>query len=204
MATMISTSVKAERRDRMEAEGECVGAGLLRGRKSPKRSTVGSRRLGRAESEADDGMGAGFALPDIGAAEAGLRLRPIQPDAHHIHRLRQSMAAHDDVHLPEAVGGRPRIVRLPGVTRVQVAEVTGLSALVSLLVFETCAATMPASSSTRRKLRALRSTPDIIARMANTAMKNIPQAIMTSSKEKAARAEWSGEGREARGVMREA
>jgi hypothetical protein len=50
----------------------------------------------------------------------------------------------------------------------------------------------------------LRNTPDISARMENTAMKNIPQAIMTSSKEKPACAERSGEGRAARGVMRDA
>src|ERR1035438_2652526 len=65
---------------------------------------------------------------------------------------------------------------------------------------------MPASSSTRRKRRALRSTLEIIARIANTHMKNIPQATMTSTKEKAARGRGapSGEGREAGGVMGDA
>ena len=71
-------------------------------------------------------------------------------------------------------------------------------------MFETCAATIPTSNSTRRKLRALRNTPDISARIENTAMKNIPQAIMTSSKEKAACAERSGEERGARAVMHDA
>jgi hypothetical protein len=73
-----------------------------------------------------------------------------------------------------------------------------------LFVFETCAATIPASSSTRRKLRALRNTPDISARMENMAMKNIPLAIMTSIKEKAARAARSAEGRAVGDVMRDA
>jgi hypothetical protein len=58
---------------------------------------------------------------------------------------------------------------------------------------------MPASSATRRKLRALRSTPDIIARIAKMAMKNTPQAIMTSNKEKAVWGcgERRGDGRDA-------
>ena len=52
---------------------------------------------------------------------------------------------------------------------------------------------MPASSSTRRKLRALRSTLETIARMAKMAMKKMPQAIMTSSRQKAVRERGSEE-----------
>src|ERR1035441_6787302 len=117
-------------------DGRCrimSGAGLVAGGGKPGvrslESNVQSRRLSRAESEADDKMGAGFALPDIGATEAGLRLRPKQPDTHRIYWLRQSAAAHDNVHLPEAIGGDLKLICLPGVIRVQVAEVTGLSAL---------------------------------------------------------------------------
>src|ERR1035438_2179819 len=44
---------------------------------------------------------------------------------------------------------------------------------------------MPASTSTRRRDRALRRTLDTKARIAKTAMKKMPQAIITSSSEKA-------------------